>query len=52
LVAVYQEGRDKRYTVTPEPLREVNQWLQEIGDKLDERLLRLKAFVENEERGT
>lgn len=48
LVAVHQEGRDKRYTLTPEPLSELEQWIKQLNAKWDERLLRLKAFVENE----
>ena len=46
LVAVHQKGREKRYTLTPEPLGELEQWIKEIGAKWDERLLRLKAFLE------
>src|SRR5260221_6092388 len=49
LVAVHQKGREKRYTLTPEPLGELDQWLKDIGIKWDERLLRLKTFVENDE---
>jgi DNA-binding transcriptional ArsR family regulator len=48
LVAVHQHGRDKRYTLTPEPLSELEQWIKELNAKWDERLLRLKAFIENE----
>ena len=48
LVAVHQQGRDKRYTLTPEPLGELEQWIKDLNAKWDERLLRLKAFVENE----
>ncbi|MEO8286115.1 MAG: metalloregulator ArsR/SmtB family transcription factor [Chloroflexota bacterium] len=47
LVAVYQRGREKRYTLTPEPLTELDKWIKEISTKWDERLLRLKAFVES-----
>jgi DNA-binding transcriptional ArsR family regulator len=47
LVTVYQTGRDKRYTLTPEPLTELEQWIKEINVIWDERLLRLKVFVEN-----
>ena len=50
-VAVHQKGREKRYTLTPEPLSELEQWLKDISAKWDERLLRLKAFVENEAAG-
>jgi len=49
LVAVYQEGREKRYVLTPQPLGELEQWINEITDMWDQRLLRLKAFVENGE---
>lgn len=48
LVSVYQAGREKRYVLTPEPLSELEQWIEEISAKWDQRLLRLKAFVENE----
>ena len=51
LVAVHRKGREKRYTLTPEPLSELEQWIKEIDAKWDERLLRLKAFLENEEAG-
>jgi DNA-binding transcriptional ArsR family regulator len=46
LVAVHQCGREKRYTLTPEPLDELEQWIKDIGAKWDQRLVRLKAFVE------
>src|SRR5512134_1024277 len=49
LVAVHQKGREKRYTLRTEPLNELEAWIQEISAKWDARLLRLKAFVENEE---
>jgi DNA-binding transcriptional ArsR family regulator len=51
LVAVYQHGREKRYFLTPEPLSELDHFLKEISAKWDERLLRLKAFLEEEESG-
>src|SRR6185503_13868283 len=43
LVAVHQAGREKRYTLTPEPLSELEQWIKDISAKWDERLLRLKT---------
>ena len=49
LVAVHQAGREKRYTLTPEPLGELEQWIEDIGAKWDERLLRLKTWLENEQ---
>src|SRR5689334_14833914 len=48
LVAVHQKGREKRYTLTPEPLNDIDEWIKQISDKWDERLLRLKTFIENE----
>lgn len=48
LVTVYQAGREKRYTLTPEPLGELDQFIRELTAKWDTRLLRLKALVENE----
>lgn len=48
LVTVYQKGREKRYTLTPEPLSELDRWIKDISAKWDERLLRLKAFLEDE----
>jgi DNA-binding transcriptional ArsR family regulator len=49
LVAVHQVGRDKRYTLTPEPLSELEQWIKQIESKWDKRLLRLKTMLENED---
>ena len=49
LVAVYQAGREKRYTLTPEPLAELEQWIEDIGAKWDKRLLRLKTWLEQEQ---
>jgi len=47
LVVVNQRGREKRYSLTPAPLREVDQWIDDIGATWDQRLLRLKAFIED-----
>jgi DNA-binding transcriptional ArsR family regulator len=46
LVTVYQKGREKRYSLTPAPLREVDQWIEAVSATWDARLLRLKAFIE------
>ena len=51
LVAVHQEGREKRYTLTPEPLSKLEQWVKDIGAKWDERLMRLKLWLEQEQTG-
>ena len=49
LVAVYQQGREKRYTLTPEPLSELDHWIKQLTAIWDQRLLRLKAFVESQD---
>ncbi|MEO8613224.1 MAG: metalloregulator ArsR/SmtB family transcription factor [Chloroflexota bacterium] len=51
LVAVNQKGREKRYSFTPEPLGELDQWIKDISNKWDERLLRLKILIESEDAG-
>jgi DNA-binding transcriptional ArsR family regulator len=47
LVAVHQQGRDKRYSLTPEPLGELEEWIKDLSAKWDERLLRLKTMLES-----
>ena len=49
LVAVHQAGREKRYILTPEPLEELDRWIDDIDAKWDERLLRLKILLEHEQ---
>lgn len=48
LVTVQQHGREKQYTLTPEPLTELEQWIKDLGAIWDGRLLRLKTLLENE----
>lgn len=48
LVAVHQTGRDMRYSLTPEPLQDIDKWIQELNAVWDARLLRLKTMIENE----
>ena len=52
LVIVQQQGREKRYSLRPEPLNEVDAWVKALSDIWDARLLRLKAFLENEDFGS
>jgi len=52
LVAVHQRGREKRYTLTPEPLAEVNRWTTTLNQLWDKRLQRLKTMLENEARAS
>lgn len=51
LVEVHQAGREKRYTLSPEPLGELEQWIKGLGAAWDARLLRLKAMLEPEQAG-
>jgi DNA-binding transcriptional ArsR family regulator len=51
LVSVQQQGREKRYTLKPESLADVEQWINALSAKWDERLLRLKTLLENEDTG-
>ena len=41
-------GRETRYSLTPEPLANVNEWVARIGALWDARLLRLKEFIESD----
>ena len=43
-----QQGREMRYTLTPEPLGELNQFTRKIGARWDERLNRLKTLVDQD----
>ena len=49
LVTVQQQGRDKRYYLTLDPLDNLQQWIEELNALWDRRLLRLKALVEDEQ---
>jgi DNA-binding transcriptional ArsR family regulator len=48
LVTVAQEGRDKRYVLSPEPLSELDAWIAALNAKWDARLSRLKSMIEDE----
>jgi DNA-binding transcriptional ArsR family regulator len=52
LVAVHQRGREKRYTLTPEPLSDIDEWIKKMSTTWDERLQRLKTLLENEATDT
>ena len=49
LVAVHQSGRETRYTLTPESLAKLDQWIENIDAKWAERLLRPKVLLEKEQ---
>jgi DNA-binding transcriptional ArsR family regulator len=48
LVTVAQQGREKRYTLTPEPLSDLERWIEDLNALWDARLGRLKALVEGD----
>lgn len=48
LVVVSQRGREKRFSFTPEPLSDIDEWLKAISAKWDQRLFRLKTMIESE----
>ncbi len=48
LVKIHQQGRDKRYVLTPEPLTKLEQWIQEVTDTWESNLLRIKSIIEDE----
>jgi DNA-binding transcriptional ArsR family regulator len=52
LVTVRQQGREKRYTPTLEPLTALEAWITALSEQWDQRLLRLKALVEAERKKT
>jgi DNA-binding transcriptional ArsR family regulator len=49
LVQARHQGRETRYSLSPEPLHSATAWIDALGAKWDERLQRLKAFIENNE---
>jgi DNA-binding transcriptional ArsR family regulator len=42
LVQPRREGRETRYTLTPEPLADAMAWMTDVGGRWDERLARLQ----------
>ena len=49
LVEVQPKGREKRYSLSPRPLDDVNDWITAINARWQERLTRLKDLVESDE---
>jgi DNA-binding transcriptional ArsR family regulator len=45
LVSPRREGRETRYTVTPEPLEQAVTWMVQTGGEWDDRLARLSRYV-------
>lgn len=48
LVGTRKEGRDVLYELKPEPLSDVEAFVKRLEAKWDERLMRLKKFVEDQ----
>jgi predicted transcriptional regulator len=49
LVRAQTHGREKRYTFSPAPLQSATDWIEAVGKQWEERLARLKDFVEGDE---
>jgi DNA-binding transcriptional ArsR family regulator len=49
MVAKQRHGREVRYRLEPAPLGEASDWLTTLSARWEQRLLRLKRFVEEEE---
>jgi len=47
LVSAHQEGRERRYTATPDPLDDAAAWITSVGALWDERLARIRKLVED-----
>ena len=49
LVQFYTEGREKHYSLAPEPLSTVTTWIEAIGQQWEARLANLRALVESDQ---
>ena len=49
LVTIHQQGRDKRYVLTPEPLANTVTWVMAVQAKWDERLEALRTFLADDD---
>jgi DNA-binding transcriptional ArsR family regulator len=52
LVDVEQHGRERYYSLTPQPLDEISAWIDKIGAVWDSRLDALRKLVEDDEDET
>jgi DNA-binding transcriptional ArsR family regulator len=50
LISAEQEGRRKRYRLTPGPLADAVGWMADVGAEWDERLLALRRHLEPKAR--
>jgi DNA-binding transcriptional ArsR family regulator len=51
LVTTRKHGREARYSLATDPLVQASRWIRDITTLWDQRLLRLKAFVEEDDSG-
>jgi DNA-binding transcriptional ArsR family regulator len=51
LVAGHREGREARYTVTPEPLGATARWMDRVAAEWDTRLSAIKRIAESPDPG-
>lgn len=47
LVTTRRHGRESQYSLDPDPLAEAARWIRDVSASWDDRLLRLKVFVED-----
>jgi DNA-binding transcriptional ArsR family regulator len=50
LVSSQRLGRERRYTVRPEPLAATARWMTEVASQWDDRLARIRALAEAAEQ--
>ncbi len=49
LVLSWTEGREKHYSLAPEPLASVTAWIESLGQQWESRLAALRTLVESDE---
>jgi hypothetical protein len=47
VVASVRAGRESLYALRPEPLKEIQSYLERVSEQWDHALARLKSFVED-----
>lgn len=52
LVTTRKHGREARYSLATDPLAQASRWIRDVTTIWDQRLLRLKAFVEDDATST
>src|SRR5258707_10436423 len=49
LVQSWTQGREKHYSLAPEPLSTITTWIESIGQQWEARLANLRTLVESDE---